>query len=120
MQVGDALGAVLPPVPERERRLPVDLRREGAVPERAHGVDRIRLEEEDRERRERRDREADHEADLRPALPPVRVGEPERRDDQGRELRPGRQGAEDPALDRRGGEPEAEDQEGGDDRVVRV
>src|SRR5204862_8165054 len=89
-------------------------------PERREGMDWARLEEEDREGGERRDDEADDELGLRPDLPPVPVSEPERRDDERRELGPRRERAEDPSLHRRRGEEEAEDQEGGEDRGVRV
>ena len=51
MQVGQALRVVLPPVPERERRVAADLEAERAVEEHARRVQRRRLEEQDEERR---------------------------------------------------------------------
>ena len=55
VQVGHAARVVLPPVPERERRLAADLPADRAVPEDAQRVQRVRLEQDDRERRERRE-----------------------------------------------------------------
>ena len=47
-------GVVLPPVPERERRVAVDLRRDRPVPEHARGVERVRLEQQHPEARDGR------------------------------------------------------------------
>ena len=58
VQVGDAARVVLPPVPERPRRVAADLPADRPVPEDAQLVQRARLEQHDRERGERRDREA--------------------------------------------------------------
>ena len=47
VEVGDAGRVVLPPAPERERRLAVELEAERALDEDARGVQRVGLEQED-------------------------------------------------------------------------
>src|SRR5438067_1122808 len=59
-------GVVLAPVPDRERRIAPDLRPERAVVEDARGVERVRLEQEDREHEQGRDDERRREDELRP------------------------------------------------------
>ena len=53
VEVGQAAGVVLPPVPERPRRVAAELVADGAVPERRDLVQRVRVEEDDREDGER-------------------------------------------------------------------
>ena len=119
VQVGEA-GVVLPPVPERERRLAPDLRRQRPVVEDASRVQRIGVEQEDRERGHRRREERRAEDQRRPDPAGIGVGRPERRDQERCELRPPGQRGESPARGRRADEPEAEDQQHWPDRVVRV
>src|SRR5262249_15224651 len=80
-------------------------------------VEWIRREEQDREGGERGGGEAQREATARS---PARIREPERDDEQRRELRPARQRRENPARRRPRGEPEPPDEEARHDRVVRV
>src|SRR5918995_5386326 len=87
VQVGDAASVVLAPAPDRERRVAVELEAERALGEDAGGVERLRLEQEDEEGRGRRRPEREHEATGRKPNP-ARVGEPERRQQQRRELGP--------------------------------
>ena len=119
VQVGEA-GVVLPPVPERERRLAPDLRRQRPVVEDTRRVHRIAVEEQDRERGHRRGEEGGAEDQRGPYPAGIGVGRPERRDHERRELRPPGERDQSPARGRRGDEPEAEDQQHRPDRVVRV
>src|SRR4051812_27283263 len=91
MEIGNAARVVLPPVPERPRRLAPDLPTHGAIPEDAQLVQRARLEQDDGEGRKGRDGEADGESRRGP---PPGVREPERGDDQRGELREARERAE--------------------------
>src|SRR6266511_452013 len=119
VQVGDAARVVLPPVPYREGRLPPDLPSERPVPEDPGGVDRMWLEQEDREGRERGQHEGCGEGGLRARdTQTVRVGEPERSNEKRPELRPAGEGRGGAARPGRAAEPEAPDEEGGHDRVV--
>ena len=90
LQVGDAGGVVLPPAPDRERRVAVELEAERALGEDAGRVQRVRLEQEDEEGCERGAGEAEREAAHR-GPQPVRIGEPERRQQERSELRPARE-----------------------------
>ena len=118
LQIGQALRVVLPPVPDRERRLAGELPRQRAVPEHARRVPDVRLEQDDRERRERREREARRRAhDL---LARHAIRDPHRRHQQRRELRPAGERREDAARPRRREQPEAPDEKRGQQRVVRV
>src|SRR5262249_59300199 len=65
VQVGDAAGVVLTPVPERERRVATELIAEGAVVEGGDGVPERRLEVEREERDHGRREEGDHEPETR-------------------------------------------------------
>jgi hypothetical protein len=87
-EVGDPAGVVLAPAPEREGRLAVELESERPLPERAERVPEGRLEEQDREGEQRRDAEAEREPRQASRLETRRVRQPERRDDERRELRP--------------------------------
>src|SRR5512132_3604541 len=49
VEVGDALRVVLPPTPDRERRLAVELEAERALAEHARGVERVGLQQQDEE-----------------------------------------------------------------------
>src|SRR3954470_9201288 len=118
VQVGQAR-VVLPPVPERERRLAVDLPGDRPLPELVRGAQRVPVERQDREGGEARGEERGGE-DERRAQPSFRIRRPERRQQQRRELRPARERAERTARDRRADEPEAPDQKQRRERVVRV
>src|SRR4249919_2455973 len=90
VQVRDAGGVVLAPAPDREGRVAVELEAERALGEDTRSVQRLRLEQEDQEGGDRGPREAECEpAHGRPE--PVRIREPERREQQRCELRPARQ-----------------------------
>ena len=117
-QVGQALGVVLPPIPERERRVAVDLVADGAVVEDACGVPRGRLEEEDEEDEHGRDCEPEHREST--AAPRLRIAEPERQEQQRRELRPARDRDGGTARDGGREREEAPDEQRRSDRVVRV
>ncbi len=64
VEVGQAAGVVLPPVPERPRRVAAELVADRPVPERRELVQRVRVEEDDREDRERPGDEAREEAQI--------------------------------------------------------
>src|SRR4051812_38191706 len=108
VQVGQA-GVVLPPVPERERRLTVDLPGDRPLPELVRRAQRMPVERQDRERDDRRREERGDEVQ-RGTQASFRIGGPERREQQRRELRPARERAERATRDRRADEPEAPDQ----------
>ncbi len=108
VQVRQAARVVLPPVPERPRRVATDLPADRPVPEDAQLVQRARLEQDDRERGE--SRAPANPATNRPETRRSGIGEPERRDEERRELRqPGKRG-ERAAADGRGDEPEPPDE----------
>src|SRR4051812_23540299 len=83
---------VLVPVPDRERRGATQLPPEGAVPEDPRGMERMGLEQEDPEGERGSEEDA---AEIRQLLAaesaPVRIGRPERDEEQRRELRPPRE-----------------------------
>src|SRR5581483_8916773 len=106
MEVGQPARVVLTPVPERPWRSTSDLEADGTAPEDVRLVERVRREEQNREGRERGRHKAPREPSARP---PARIREPERGDEQGRELRPARQRGEDPTRRRPRDEPEAPD-----------
>ena len=109
---------VLPPVPERERRIAVDLVADGAVVEDPCGVPWGRLEKEDEEDEHRRDCEPEHRQSA--SAPRFRIPEPERQEQQRRELRPARDRDGSAARDGGREREEAPDEERRCDRVVRV
>ena len=118
VEVGQPAGVVLPPVPERPRRVAARLEPDRPVQKRRELVERVRLEQQDREDRERRGGEARAKRQLgRPA----RIREPERRDDAAtRTSSSPSSAASTPRADRPRDEPEAPDEEARHDRVVRV
>ena len=89
VEVRDAARVVLRPIPERERRLPRDLGPQRAFVEDASCFDRVGVEQQYREGRDRRQDESGDERGrgTEPSHRP-RIGQPERRDDECRKLRP--------------------------------
>src|SRR6266545_1270789 len=89
MEIGNPARVVLRPVPEREGRLARDLRLQRPLVEVRGRIDRMRVEQENRERDRGRHEKArrEREGGSRPRQR-VWIGEPERRDDERRELRP--------------------------------
>ena len=123
VEVGNAGGVVLPPIPDRERRLTRELPRQRPVPEDTGGVQRVGLQEQDREGSDRGNCEPCRVADEPTQAPKAErrgVGRPERRDDERAELRPAGERREGPTCPARRDEPEAPDQEQRGQRVVRV
>ena len=93
---------------------------ERAIEEGAPPLDKARLEQEHSEYGKRCDRERRCKAHRCPALEPVRIGEPERCEQEGRKLRPAGERHGSSPGDRRRRQPEAPDEDRGHDRVVRV
>src|SRR5205823_14327767 len=89
VQVGIA-GAVLLPVPDRERRVAPELVRDRAPPECVYRIEQIGLEQEDRERSDGWEQKAANEEELLARVGAcIWGGGPGRRHQQGRVLRPG-------------------------------
>ena len=121
VEVRDPARVVLAPVPRREGRVAVELVAERAVDEGVHRRRQARLEQQDREHGQRRERRTPIANFARAAgTEAVRIGEPERRQQQRGELRPaGERNRRTPRAGR-GREPESPDEDRGHDRVVRV
>src|SRR5438552_4106576 len=105
MQVGVA-GAVLLPVPDRERRMAAELELDRPVVEDMRSVKRTRLEQQDREGGRGRKQETAQEDELLAGPSEgVRVRGPEGRNEQRREFRPAGERGEHPAGKRGAHEP---------------
>jgi hypothetical protein len=92
LQVGQAGGVVLAPVPERERRAPIELNLERPLVEHADIVQRITAEEQCPKGQQRRASERCCEPPQLAAWLNAGIASPQRYHDQRRKFRPGRQG----------------------------
>ena len=101
VQVRDSARVILRPVPERKRGLTSDLRLQRAVVERLRRLDRVAVEQQNGKGNEGGNQESRGEG-KRGTRSPDRsgIGQPERRDDERRELRPAGERDRDPARPR--------------------
>ena len=91
VEIRQASGVVLPPVPDREWRVAAELVTECAVDELSRCVPRRRLEKDDEERGDGRKQEADDERPPRREPASIWIARPQRQHEERGELRPGRE-----------------------------